>query len=146
MRGLHPRLLDRGLEPALAGLAERSVLPVEIVEIPSERLPPSVEAAAYYLVAEALANAGKHSEASQVRVRVSTDGACTAVEVVDDGVGGADQETGTGLRGLADRVAALGGGLEIVSKPGQGTILRATLPHDTSERVNPTSNCGANER
>ena len=137
VRGLHPRLLsDRGLEPALAGLAERSVLPVEIVEIPSERLPPSVEAGAYYLVAEALANAGKHSEASQVRVRVSTDGACTAVEVVDDGVGGADQETGTGLRGLADRVAALGGGLEIVSKPGQGTILRATLPHDTSERVN----------
>ena len=75
VRGLHPRLLsDRGLEPALAGLAERSVLPVEIEETPSERLPPAVEAAAYYLAAEALANAGKHSEASQVRVRVSTDG------------------------------------------------------------------------
>jgi signal transduction histidine kinase len=131
VRGLHPRLLsDRGLEPALAGLAERSMLPVEIVESPSERLPPAVEAAAYYLVAEALANAGKHSEASHVRVRVSRDGACTAVEVVDDGVGGADQETGTGLRGLADRVAALGGALEIVSKPGQGTVLRARLPHD----------------
>ena len=92
VRGLHPRLLsDRGLEPALAGLAERSVLPVEIVETPSERLPPAVEAAAYYLVAEALANAGKHSEASQVRVRVSTDGTTTSVEVVDDGVGGADR-------------------------------------------------------
>ena len=131
VRGLHPRLLsDRGLEPALAGLAERAVLPVEIVETPSERLPPAVEAAAYYLVAEALANAGKHSEASLVRVRVSTDGACTAVEVVDDGIGGADPEAGSGLRGLADRVAALGGELDVVSEPGQGTALRATLPHD----------------
>jgi len=131
VRGLHPRLLsDRGLEPALAGLAERSVLPVEIVEIPSVRLPPAVEAAAYYLVAEALANAGKHSEASLVRVRVSTDGTSTAVEVVDDGVGGADGESGSGLRGLADRVAALGGELDVVSEPGQGTAVRATLPHD----------------
>ena len=106
------------------------MLPVEIAETPSERLPPAVEAAAYYLVAEALANAGKHSEASLVRVRVSTDGACTAVEVVDDGVGGADPATGSGLRGLADRVAALGGELDVVSEPGQGTALRATLPHD----------------
>ena len=131
VRGLHPRLLsDRGLEPALSGLAERAVLPVEIAETPSERLPPAVEAAAYYLVAEALANAGKHSEASQVRVRVITDGACTAVEVVDDGVGGADPATGSGLRGLGDRVAALGGELDVVSEPGQGTTLRATLPHD----------------
>ena len=98
--------------------------------MPSERVPPAVEAAAYYLVAEALANAGKHSEASRVRVRVSTDGTSTAVEVVDDGVGGADAETGSGLRGLADRVAALGGELEIVSESGQGTAVRATLPHD----------------
>jgi signal transduction histidine kinase len=103
---------------------------VEIAETPSERLPPPVEAAAYYLVAEALANAGKYSEASQVRVRVSTDGACTAVEIVDDGVGGADPEAGSGLRGLADRVAALGGELDVVSEPGRGTALRATLPHD----------------
>ena len=131
VRGLHPRLLsDRGLEPALSGLAERAVLPVEISETPSERLPPAVEAATYYLVAEALANAGKHSEASLVRVRVRTDGACTSVEVVDDGVGGADPATGSGLRGLADRVAALGGELDVASEPGQGTTLRATLPHD----------------
>ena len=131
VRGLHPRLLsDRGLGPALSGLAERAVLPVEIAETPSERLPPAVEAAAYYLVAEALANAGKHSEASLVRVRVITDGACTAVEVADDGVGGADSATGSGLRGLADRVAALGGKLDVVSEVGQGTTLRATLPHD----------------
>ena len=106
------------------------MLPVEIAETPSERLPPAVEAAAYYLVAEALANAGKHSEASLVRVRVITDGACTAVEVADDGVGGADSATGSGLRGLADRVAALGGKLDVVSEVGQGTTLRATLPHD----------------
>ena len=97
VRGLHPRLLsDRGLEPALAGLAERAVLPVEIAETPSERLPPAVEAAAYYLVAEALANAAKHSQASHVTVRVSADGGCTTVEIADDGVGGADP--GDGLR------------------------------------------------
>ena len=131
VRGLHPRLLsDRGLEPALAGLAERAVLPVEIAETPSARLPPAVEAAAYYLVAEALANAGKHSRASLVCVRVSADGARTTVEVVDDGVGGADPESGSGLRGLADRVAALGGELQVVSEPGNGTTLRAAIPHD----------------
>ena len=146
VRGLHPRLLsDRGLEPALAGLAERSVLPVEIDETPSARLPPAVEAAAYYLVAEALANAGKHSEASQVRVRVSTDGATTSVEVVDDGVGGADPENGSGLRGLADRVAALGGELESSASPGRarpcGRRCRTTTR--TSE---PRRASGANER
>ena len=131
VRGLHPRLLsDRGLEPALAGLAERAVLPVEIAETPSERLPPAVEAAAYYLVAEALANAGKHSRASLVCVRVSADAAQTTVEVVDDGVGGADPESGSGLRGLADRVAALGGELDVVSERGNGTTLRASIPHD----------------
>lgn len=131
VRGLHPRLLsDRGLEPALAGLAERALLPVEIVETPTERLPPAVEAAAYYVVAEALANAAKHSRASQVRVRVSADEAYTTVEIADDGVGGADPETGSGLRGLADRVAALGGELDVVSEPGRGTTLRASLPHD----------------
>ena len=131
VRGLHPRLLsDRGLEPALAGLAERALLPVEIVETPSERLPPAVEAAAYYLVAEALANAAKHSQASRVTVRVSANGAGTSVEIADDGVGGADPESGSGLRGLADRVAALGGELEVASEPGSGTTLRAELPHD----------------
>ena len=131
VRGLHPRLLsDRGLEPALAGLAERAVLPVEIAETPSERLPPAVEAAAYYLVAEALANAAKHSQASLVTVRVSADGGCTTVEIADDGVGGADPDRGSGLRGLFDRVAALGGALDVASEPGCGTTLRAELPHE----------------
>jgi signal transduction histidine kinase len=135
VRGLHPRLLsDRGLEPALAGLAERSLLPVEIVETPAQRLPPAVEAAAYYLVAEALANAAKHSEATAVTVRVRADGGGTTVEIADDGVGGADPGSGTGLRGLADRVAALGGALDVVSEPGCGTTLRAELPHDHPNR------------
>jgi signal transduction histidine kinase len=131
VRGLHPRLLsDRGLGPALAGLAERALLSVEIAETPEERLPPAVEAAAYYIVAEALANAAKHSQAGLVTVRVSAGDACTVVEVVDDGVGGADPTAGSGLRGLTDRVAALGGQLEISSEPGSGTGLRAELPHE----------------
>jgi PAS domain S-box-containing protein len=130
VRGLHPRLLsDRGLRPALAGLAERALLPVELAEMPDERLPAAVEAAAYYVVAEALANAGKHSHASRVTVRVARDESCTRVEVCDDGVGGADPE-GSGLRGLADRVAALGGGLEVRSPAGVGTTLVAELPHE----------------
>jgi PAS domain S-box-containing protein len=131
VRGLHPRLLsDRGLGPALAGLAERALLSVEITETPAERLPPPVEAAAYYIVAEALANAAKHSQATQVTVSVVAEGGCTVVQVVDDGVGGADPDTGSGLRGLSDRVAALGGELAITSDPGSGTGLRAALPHD----------------
>ena len=133
VRGLHPRLLsDRGLGPALAGLAERAVLAVEITETPAERLPPAVEAAAYYIVAEALANAAKHSRATQVTVRVNTEADCTVVDVIDDGVGGADPSAGSGLRGLSDRVAALGGELAISSDPGQGTGLRAELPHDAA--------------
>ena len=130
VRGLHPRLLsDRGLEPALAGLAERSILPVEIAETPAERLPPPVEAAAYYVVAEALANAAKHSRATRVTVRVAPADTCTRVEVADDGVGGADPAGGSGLRGLADRVAALGGTLEVHSPAGEGTRIAADLPH-----------------
>ena len=129
VHGLHPRVLsERGLAVALEALAERAVLPVDLVELPGERLPGAVEVAAYYVVSEALANAAKHSGASGVTVRVATGGAMTAVEIVDDGVGGADP-AGTGLRGLADRVAALGGELEISSEPGRGTALRADLPH-----------------
>jgi PAS domain S-box-containing protein len=134
VRGLHPRLLvDRGLEPALAGLAERSLLPVEIVETPAERLPEPVEAAAYYVVAEALANAAKHSGASQVSVRVAAADSCTRVEVADDGKGGADPAGGSGLSGLVDRVAALGGTLVVHSPAGVGTTISAELPHDRAE-------------
>jgi PAS domain S-box-containing protein len=129
VQGLHPRVLsERGLAAALEALAERAVLPVELVELPAERLPATVEAAAYYVVSEALANAAKHSRASSVSVRVAADGITTAVEVVDDGVGGADPQ-GSGLRGLSDRVAALGGVLAVSSEPERGTALRAELPH-----------------
>jgi PAS domain S-box-containing protein len=130
VQGLHPRVLsERGLGPALEAVAERSLLPVELVQLPRERLPAGVEAAAYYIVCEALANAAKHSEASTVTVRVQREGTHTLVEVVDDGVGGADPN-GSGLRGLSDRVAALGGAFLVSSEPGRGTALRADLPHE----------------
>ena len=141
VRGLHPRLLgDRGLGPALAALAERAVLPVEIVDMPSGRLPAAVEAAAYYITAEALANAAKHSRASLVTVSICGGEAGTVVEVVDNGVGGADPVSGTGLRGLADRVAALGGALAISSVPQQGTALRAS-----SRTADPNRSAGRGE-
>ena len=129
VQGLHPRVLsERGLGPALEALAERALLQVELVEVPGDRLPAQVEAAAYYVVSEALANAAKHSSASRVSVRVEANANATVVQVSDDGVGGADPE-GSGLRGLADRVAALGGQLEVSSEAGRGTALRARLPH-----------------
>jgi signal transduction histidine kinase len=130
VQGLHPRVLsERGLGPAVEALAERALLPVDLLELPRERLPAPVEAAAYYVVSEALANAAKHSRASAVSVRVGANGRSTVVEVADDGVGGADPR-GSGLRGLGDRVAALGGRLVVSSEPGRGTSLRADLPHD----------------
>ena len=109
-------------------LAGRAPIPVEIAEIPDERLPEPVEAAAYYLIAEALTNVAKYAHASTVRVRVAASDASVLVEVSDDGVGGADPATGSGLRGLADRVEALGGSLEVVSPAGAGTSLRAEIP------------------
>ena len=93
------------------------MLPVEIVDMPSGRLPAAVEAAAYYITAEALANSAKHSRASLVTVSICGGDTETVVEVVDNGVGGADPDAGTGLRGLADRVAALGGALAVSSAP-----------------------------
>jgi PAS domain S-box-containing protein len=130
VRGLHPQLLsERGLGPALTALARRALLPVEIVETPESRLATSLEAAAYYVAAEALANAAKHSKATVVTVQVCCEGATLVVEVVDDGIGGADP-SGSGLRGLSDRVAALGGLLALSSEPGCGTALRAEIPLD----------------
>jgi signal transduction histidine kinase len=128
VRGLHPRILsDHGLAPAIRALAERALLPVEIVELPATRLRPAVEAAIYYVVAEALANAAKHAAATLVTVRVADEECGTIVEVADDGVGGADP-AGGGLRGLADRVAALDGQFAVSSVPGAGTALRAEFP------------------
>jgi signal transduction histidine kinase len=130
-RGLHPAVLsDHGLGAAVEMLAGRAAVPVEIAGMPAERLPEPVEAAAYYLIAEALTNATKYAQASAVRVRVAARDANVFVEVSDDGVGGADASAGSGLRGLADRVAALGGTLDVVSPDGAGTSLRAEIPVD----------------
>jgi PAS domain S-box-containing protein len=128
-RGLHPAVLtDRGLRAAVEALADRAPVAVEIAPIPDQRLPEPVEAAAYYLIAEALTNVAKYARASLVTVRVAATDAAVLVEVSDDGVGGADPGAGSGLRGLADRVEALGGSLEVVSPAGGGTSLRAEFP------------------
>jgi PAS domain S-box-containing protein len=128
-RGLHPAVLtDRGLRAAVEALARRAPVPVEIAELPDERLPEPFEAAAYYLISEALTNVAKYARASVVHVSVATRDHGVVVEVRDDGIGGADAAGGSGLRGLADRVEALGGALEVVSPAGDGTSLKATIP------------------
>jgi signal transduction histidine kinase/uncharacterized protein YhfF len=128
-RGLHPAgLAEYGLEPALAALAGRSPLPVQLEALPDRRLPEVVEVSVYYLVSEAVANACKYAGASSVRVRVVQERERVLAEVADDGSGGADIDRGTGLKGLAERLEALDGRLEIVSPPGGGTLLRATIP------------------
>ena len=128
-RGLHPAVLvEHGLRPALEGLAARAPFPVRIAELPAERLPRPVEVAAYYVASEALANAAKYAEAGSASASVrSTDGVAV-VEIADDGRGGATTEGGSGLRGLADRVEALGGRLSVHSPPGAGTVVRAEMP------------------
>jgi signal transduction histidine kinase len=126
--GLHPRALtEQGLAAALASLARRSPVPVELA-VPAERLPAEAEAAAYFICSEALANVAKYASASRVVVRVTADDHAALVEIVDDGVGGADPAQGSGLRGLADRVEALGGALRLESPPDGGTRLAAELP------------------
>ena len=128
-RGIHPALLtDRGLGPALEALASRCPLRVDVENEVEGRLPLAVEAAAYYIVSESLANVAKHADASAVEVRVSRDDGIARIEVVDDGVGGAELARGTGLRGLADRVEALDGRLHIVSPPNAGTRVWAEIP------------------
>jgi PAS domain S-box-containing protein len=128
-RGLHPAVLsDKGLRAAIEMLAGRAPVPVEIAAVPEERLPEPTEAAVYYLIAEALTNVAKYAQASAVLVRVAADDGVVVVEVSDDGVGGADASAGSGLRGLTDRVEALGGSLAIVSPAGAGTSLCAEIP------------------
>ena len=127
-RGIHPAVLtDRGLDAALESLAARSALPIEI-RGPSAALPAQVEAAAYYVVSEALANVSKYAQASAVEVKVERMNGMAVVEVADDGVGGADPRRGSGLRGLADRVASLSGKLDVQSPAGVGTRVRAEIP------------------
>jgi len=127
-RGIHPAVLtDRGLRAALETLAARAPFPVEL-EVPSDRLSADVEAAAYYVVAESLTNVARYARAASARVTVGRLDGSLVVTVTDDGVGGADPDHGTGLRGLADRVAVLEGTLEVDSPPRGGTTIRAELP------------------
>jgi signal transduction histidine kinase len=128
-RGIHPAILsDRGLHAALDSLTARAPLPVELSVELDGRAPEPVEVAAYYLVSEALTNILKHSHATRAGVSVAPCGARLVVEIVDDGAGGADRDTGSGLHGLSDRIEALGGQLEVSSPPGAGTTLRAEIP------------------
>jgi PAS domain S-box-containing protein len=128
-RGIHPAILtDRGLAAALESLADRSPIPVELGAMPDRPLPPPVEAAAFYVVSESLANVVKYAAASSARVSVARLDGAAIVEVEDDGVGGADPSRGSGLRGLADRVEALDGRLEVSSPDGGGTRVRAEIP------------------
>jgi signal transduction histidine kinase len=128
-RGLHPAVLNaRGLEPALQSLADRAPFPVTIVGVPSNRLDEGVEAAVYYLVAESLTNAAKHADASEARIAITQANEEVVVTIGDNGSGGADVAGGSGLRGLADRIEALGGRFELESPSGDGTLVRATLP------------------
>jgi signal transduction histidine kinase len=128
-RGIHPAVLaERGLEAALKALARRSPIPVDLQIRADERLPDQVEVSAYYVVAEALTNAAKHSRASAVSVEVEVAGEALRVAVRDDGAGGADLAHGTGLVGLKDRVEALGGRIFLDSRRGAGTSLQAEFP------------------
>jgi signal transduction histidine kinase len=127
-QGLHPReLSERGLEGALAALAEDLLLPVEL-KITRTQLPERVAAAAYFICAEALTNTAKHAAAAHVAVAVTAGEDRVRVEIADDGMGGADPARGSGLRGLADRIEAFGGTLQVESAPGHGTRLVAEIP------------------
>ncbi len=128
-RGIHPAILtNRGLPAALEDLAARATVPVEVAATPDERLPDAVEAAAYFVVSECLANIGKHAQADSATVSVVAAGGHLDVLVTDDGVGGAELDGGSGIQGLVDRVGALNGTLAVESPPNGGTRVRATIP------------------
>ena len=128
-RGIHPTLLtEAGLGPAISALAERSVVPATVRSLPDRRLAAAVEATAYFVVSEALANVAKHASATNVSIAADCTPTTLRVEVGDDGVGGADPGRGSGIRGLQDRVAAIGGRLSVASPSGQGTLVVAEVP------------------
>jgi signal transduction histidine kinase len=127
-RGIHPAVLDHGLETALESLVSRSPVPTSLRHDAPGALPPPVELAAYFVVSEALTNVAKYAQATAASVLVSEAGGRLVVEVSDDGIGGAVADGGSGLRGLADRVEALDGRLRVVSPRGGGTTVTAELP------------------
>jgi sensor histidine kinase regulating citrate/malate metabolism len=127
--GIHPASLSRGgLKPALKALARRSAVPVDLSVSASELVPERVEVAAYYIVSEALTNAAKHARAESVRVEIEANATAVRIVISDDGIGGANADSGSGLIGLKDRVEALGGTLDIASPPGYGTALLVEIP------------------
>jgi signal transduction histidine kinase len=127
--GIFPAAVrDHGLSVALQSLATRAAVPVRVVGSTDGRLPERVELTAFYLVSESLTNIGKHAHASHAVVEIAVDQETLVIDVSDDGVGGAATEKGTGLRGLADRVEALGGRLRVWSPTGGGTRVRAEIP------------------
>ena len=137
-RGLHPAVLtDRGVEAAVHALVQRARLPVEFRADVPRRLDAPIEAAAYLLVSEALTNVAKYALANSVNVELDLTATTLVVTVADDGIGGADPALGSGLRGLVDRVQAVGGRLEVGSPPGQGTRLRAELPTNVLGSLEP---------
>ncbi len=128
-RGIHPAILTQnGVGAALRSLAERSAVPVELGSVPESRYSPEVEATAYFIVSEALANVAKHARASCAWVSVDEGGSRLAIDVRDDGVGGAVLNGGSGLRGLTDRVEAVGGQIDVRSEPGVGSVVHAEIP------------------
>ena len=137
-RGIHPAILSQGgLGPALRTLARRSAIPVELDVTTDARFPELIEVAAYYVASEALANAAKHAQASRVEVSLATRNGRLLLSIRDDGVGGADPARGSGLVGLTDRVEALGGSIQVRSRPGAGTHITAELPLELELERNP---------
>jgi PAS domain S-box-containing protein len=128
-RGIHPALLTgKGLAAAVDVLADRAPVPVEVQCMLSERLPAPIEAAAYYVVAEALTNVARYAEATRVTVCIARRSGSALVSVEDDGIGGASSDAGSGIRGLVDRIDALGGSLTVRSEAGKGTRIAAQIP------------------
>jgi signal transduction histidine kinase len=128
-RGIHPAVLsDGGLGPAIEMLARRATVPVELHLGPPTRFAAQVEVAAYYVVSEALTNSAKHANASRARVLVEQRDGRVRITIDDDGEGGAEMDSGSGLTGLRDRVEALGGSFELLSPPGHGTVVTVELP------------------
>jgi signal transduction histidine kinase len=143
-RGIHPAVLsERGIAAALQSLAAGTPLPVEL-QVTSRRVQPVLEAAIYFTVAEALTNIAKHAAATSVRVEVEIEHDSLVAVIADDGVGGVSAAGGSGLRGLADRLRALGGTLVVDSPPGRGTTLRARVPLVT--RLRTATPCPPRER
>jgi signal transduction histidine kinase len=127
-RGIHPSALDHGLAVALESLAAQSAVSTRVTVDLADRLPEPIEVAAYFVASEALANVDKHAQASKATVRGVRSAGGALIEIADDGIGGADDANGSGLRGLADRVEALEGQLRVVSAPGAGTTVSAVIP------------------